>query len=281
MAPLPHADAGPCPWPAPPEEIALRIGQIHIWCAAPRDFSRSLSSFRSLLSVAELDRSAKFHFPTDCDSYIIRHALLRLILGRYLQQAPSGIEFSHGPYGKPMVKACGVPLHFNDSHSAELVLFAITAVGPVGVDVECMRPIAEFESIASQYFTPREVEVMRALPAGKKLEAFYSCWTGKEAYLKATGEGIGESLHKVEVILDAGLRATSLSFHGDEVCSAPAWQLRAFSPAPGYLGAVSVQTDLSELDLWRIPACWADPAALRKYISSRTSSTCFPSIDIR
>jgi 4'-phosphopantetheinyl transferase len=251
----PQPAVEPCSWPAPPQDIVLHSNAVHIWCAAPRAFSQSLARFHSLLSTEERERAAKFHFAADRDSYTIRHGLRRLFLSRYTRQDPSQIEFAHGPFGKPEIKADGASLFFNDSHSAELALFAVTSHCPLGVDIECMRPIPEFENIAARFFSPPEVQMMRELSPDQRMTAFYSCWTAKEAYLKATGEGIGAGLDKVEVTLDQDLQAVALRVPADSEAS-DKWSVRAFSPALGYLGAVAVNAEISKVSLWRFPAGW-------------------------
>jgi 4'-phosphopantetheinyl transferase len=253
--PLPQPDADPCTWPTPARPIAPSASEVHVWCATPAALSQHLSSFHSLISVAERDRADKFRFAADREGYIIRHGILRIILSRYLELEPTRIEFVHGYAGKPALKADRVPLFFNDSHSRELALFAFTGGCPIGVDIECVRPIPEFESIASHYFSPREVQRMRTLSSDKKMTAFYSCWTGKEAYLKATGEGIGKSLDKVEITLDEDLRAIALHVPGNPQ-SPSEWKVRAFSPAPGYLAAIALHGEISAVNCWRFPASW-------------------------
>lgn len=237
-------------WPPAPQDLALRDGEIHVWCAAPAAFFPELDRFRSLISQPELARAARFHFPVHRDHYIIRHGILRLILGRYLRQEPSRIEFGQGKFGKPTVKTDS-SLHFNDSHSGDLALFAFTKLGPIGVDIECVRPIPDFENIAARYFCAREIALMRELSPDDKMTAFFSCWTGKEAYLKATGEGIGQGLDKVEIKLDENLRATALHIPGDVHTH---WTIGAFTPAPRYLGAVALVGEIPAVSQWQFCA---------------------------
>ena len=248
---LPQPQAGRCPWPAPPPNPALRPGETHLWCAEPGAFHQHLSRFNGLISEAEQDRAARFHSAGHRDAYIIRHGVLRLLLGQYLRQAPAEIEFLHGSRGKPVIPAAASELHFNESHSGDLALFAFTTVCPIGVDIERIRPIPDFERIATHYFSAQEVHMMRELPPDQRMKAFYACWTGKEAYLKATGEGIGAGLDKVEITLDQNLEAAGLTVSED---SHAAWRLHPFSPAPGYLGAVALTGTITALSLWRFPA---------------------------
>jgi 4'-phosphopantetheinyl transferase len=157
-------------------------------------------------------------------------------------QRPTEIEFCDGRFGKPEIKG-GLSrerLNFSISHSGDLALYAVPRLGPVGVDVEWLRPVPHFEEIASRFFSPRETEMLMTLSTDRRMEGFFACWTRKEAFLKATGEGIGGGLAKAEVTLTPWeepeiLRTSAESEAGNEC------QLRSFSPDPGYLAAVAFQ----------------------------------------
>lgn len=240
-------------WPSAPDAIRLTPGQVHLWAAALHEFLDQVPKLELVLSHDELARAGKFHFVEDCNRYMIRHALLRLILSPYLEQRPSTIEFQHGAYGKPEVRrrSAARPVFFNTSHSSEIAVYAITLDCPVGVDVERTRQIPEIEDIASRFFLPRETRTLLALPASSRLQAFYSCWTRKEAFLKATGEGIAENLEKVEVTLAPEDQPEVVSLTGDPRAR-ERWQLRPFSPAAGYLGCLAYRNETLAFSQWRV-----------------------------
>jgi 4'-phosphopantetheinyl transferase len=206
------------------------------------DYHGEWPQFYGLLSSAERARAERFRFCKDRNDYIICHGMLRIILGRYLGRRPAEIEFCYGRFGKPEIKGdlVGMHLNFSASHSGDLALYAVTCSGPVGVDVECVRPVPHFEEIALRFFSPHEAEMLMALPTECRMEGFLNCWTRKEAFLKATGEGIGEGLAKVEVTLTPGKEAEILRIAGESQ-GRTEWQLRSFSPAPGYLAAVAFE----------------------------------------
>jgi 4'-phosphopantetheinyl transferase len=165
-----------------------------------------------------------------------------MILSRYLAQCPTEIEFCDGRFGNAEIKADLVREHlsFSISHAGDLALYAVTRLCPVGMDVEWLRPVPHLEEIASRFFSPRETERLMALSTECRMERFFACWTRKEAFLKATGEGIGEGLAEPEVALTPWeepeiLRTTAESEARTE------WQLRSFSPALRYLAAVAFQ----------------------------------------
>jgi len=241
-------------WPLPPDAIRIESGQVHLWATGMNDFADQAPALAVLLAPEEQVRAARFKFAEDRNRFVIRQGLLRLILGRYLRLLPSTIQFQQGRYGKPEVRteaAGGAPLFFNTSHSSEIAVCAITSACPIGVDIERMREIPEIQNIARRFFLPRETRTLMALPADSRLRAFYSCWTRKEAFLKATGEGIAESLAKVEVTLAPDDMPGVVSVAGDLRASEP-WQLQPFSPASGYLGCVAYRNTAFALSQWRV-----------------------------
>ena len=247
-------DAGPVlQWPPAPETIRLEPGQVHLWAAALNEFVAQSSKLWALLPPAEQARAEKFRFLEDRNRFVIRRGLLRLVLSRYLEQLPSTIEFRHGAYGKPEVQPAGTstPLFFNASHSGEIAVCAITSACPIGVDVEHTLEISNIQNIARRFFLPRETQTLMALPAESRLLAFYACWTRKEAFLKATGEGIAESLTKVEVTLAPEDKPGVVSLAGDPRAREH-WQLHPFAPAPGYLGCIAYRNAVLAISQWRV-----------------------------
>lgn len=82
------------------------------------------------------------------------------------------------------------------------------------------------------------------------MEGFFNCWTRKEAYLKATGEGIADALPRIEVSLTPGEAARLSKINGDAL-AASRWQLGGLAPAPGFVGAVAIKADSFRLSCWR------------------------------
>jgi 4'-phosphopantetheinyl transferase len=250
--PAPEDAAPALQWPLAPQPIRLQPGQVHLWAAATNDFTSQVRQLGLLLSPAEQAAAGKFRYVRDRNRYLVRRGLLRLLLGRYLPLPPSAIEFQLGPYGKPELRAgAAAPLFFNASHSADIAVCAITSACPIGVDIERTRKIPDILKIARRYFRPRETETLLALPADARLQAFYACWTRKEAFLKATGEGIAESLPKIEVTLAPQDPPAVVSLFGKPRASEQ-WQLQPFSPAPGYVGCVAYHHAPLALSQWRV-----------------------------
>jgi 4'-phosphopantetheinyl transferase len=181
---------------------------------------------------------------------------LRKILGSYLKAHPREIAFRYGKNGKPeLLQPHQSPtLHFNLAHSADLAVLAVASFGPVGVDIERVRPIGELDGIAAQFFSQDEKDGLAALPDEERQAAFYRLWTRKEAFLKATGEGIADSLAEVEINFSPTEPARLLRLFGDTV-TARHWTILELDPAPNFIGALAVQARDLQIKRWR----WIEP----------------------
>jgi phosphopantetheinyl transferase len=155
--------------------------------------SDTVSSFQKLLSVQELGKALKFRFIKDQHRYIITHAMLRTILGRYLKLVPAEIDFVSNDYGKPSLPEKYEKIHFNLSHSKGLSALAFSTKSEIGIDIERIDPEFDFDMIANAHFSKAENRFLHAEKMESR-EKFYTLWTRKEAFLKAVGIGIGENL---------------------------------------------------------------------------------------
>jgi 4'-phosphopantetheinyl transferase len=159
------------------------------------------------------------------------------VLARYLGRVPVYVK---GPRGKPAL--VGGEIEFNVSHSGGLVAVAVARGRAVGVDIERITKTPPRGRIAEHFFAPAEVAALRALPADEQTEAFFRCWTRKEAYLKARGDGLSVELASFAVSLDADPRAGMAD---------AGWSFHTFTPAPGYAGAVVVEGRMGKLTVRR------------------------------
>jgi 4'-phosphopantetheinyl transferase len=208
------------------------------------------------LTADERQRAERFLFEKDRTHFVVARGLLRVLLGRYLRQDSPHLRFTYGPHGKPALATDTdrMSLCFNVSHSHGLALYAITRGREVGVDVERIRPEIAQEKIAERFFSPREVTVLRALPTPLQAPAFFACWTRKEAYIKAKGDGLTLPLDQFDVSLAPGEPAALLHTAWDPQ-EAAGWALQDLAPASGYRAAVAVAGHA-----WRL-TCWDGPAA--------------------
>jgi len=243
-------------WNSAPQTLTLQCDEVHVWRAALDLPESQVRSLWDTLTVDERQRAERYIFATDRMHFVVARGLLRVLLGRYLRQGPQHLRFTYGPHGKPAlaIDTGGATLRFNVSHSHGLVLYAFTHGREVGVDVERIRPEVAQEKIAEHFFSPREVAVLRALPTPLQATAFFACWTRKEAYIKAKGDGLALPLAQFDVSLAPDEPAALLRTAWDPQ-EAACWALQDLAPAPGYRAAVAVAGHA-----WRL-TCWDGPAA--------------------
>jgi 4'-phosphopantetheinyl transferase len=236
----------------PPSGLKLMADEIHIWAAVLGQAESRLDEFIQMLSSDERVRAEKFFFERDRRRFIVRRGILRAILGLYLDIEPRRVAFLYGRNGKPEQADAfeKESVHFNVSDSDGISLFAFTRDREIGVDIEHIRDIPEMEQIAERFFSIKENEVLRTLPWSQKREAFFSCWTCKEAFIKALGEGLSLPLDKFDVSLTPGALAKLLSIEGDSR-EASRWSVHNFKPAPDYLGSFAVKSHRFETKRWR------------------------------
>ena len=233
---------------------ALRDGEIHVWRASLDRPAPSVLALRALLSEDERARADRFLLEHHRRRFAVCRGLLRVVLGRYLNRPPERLAFAYGPSGKPTL-AGPAPLLFNVSHSDELAVYAVARDREISIDVERVRPVAQPENIADHFFSPPERHALRAVPPERRLEAFYDCWTRKEAYVKARGEGLGHPLDQFAVSFGPGAPARLMPVSADSAREIAGWSLQALSPGAGYVGALAARGDG-----WRtVQRRWPDP----------------------
>lgn len=182
--------------PAP--VLSLGPDEVHVWRAKLDAATPALvGAMTALLSPDETERARKFYFERDRRRFAICRGILRTLLGRYLGAAPAGIAFRYGPNGKPALSLAhaagprGVALSFNVAHSDDLALFAIAGGGEIGIDVERIRELPDWEAVAEVSFSPQELARLRACEPAHRRDEFFRAWTRQEAVLKALGTGLG------------------------------------------------------------------------------------------
>jgi len=246
--------ASPYSWRPPPVALELQNDEVHVWRATLDLPIGQVWGLLNLLSADERRTAERFHFQTHRNRYIIGRGLLRTILSRYLNSAPGRLRFCYGPYGKPsLVEAYGEEtLSFNVSHSRDLALFAVTRGRALGVDIEHVAADLASQQLAERFFSPREVAVLRTLPVHLRQEGFFTCWTRKEAYLKARGEGLMLALEQFEVSLIPGEPA-ALRYTQEGPQEASRWSLQDLFPGPEYVAALAVEGHEWRLSCWQWP----------------------------
>lgn len=246
LAPGSDETAGPAPafedaWLSHAEpadgEWTLPAGEVHVWRATLERPAAVVARMRALLAEDERQRADEFHFERDRRRYVVGRALLRSLLGRYLGCAPQELLFDYGELGKPTLP--GGPW-FNLSHSGPVALYAFTLVGEVGIDVELDEEVSRSERIAERFFSPAEVAELRALPDELQQSAFLACWTRKEAFIKARGDGLSLALDGFDVALapDAPVALLRTAWSAQEPAR---WHLQDLSDSgAGYVAALAL-----------------------------------------
>ena len=223
------------------KQVDLGPGEIHVWPVPLDPPPEEVRSLERLLAPDEIQRAYRFRFDRHRRRFIVGRGMLRSLLGAYLQRDPAALTFTYGPKGKPALdeEAGAGALKFNLSHSSELGLYGLVLDEELGIDVERLRPMPDAEQIAERFFSQSERETLRTVPEEKKANAFFHCWTRKEAYIKATGDGLSMPLDRFDVTLLPGEPARMLSADGDAE-KASRWSMVHLDPAPGYIGALAI-----------------------------------------
>ncbi len=238
-------------WCVPSKPLIFDSDQVHVW-RATLDLSPSqIDSFWHTLSSDEKARAERFYFHRDRDRFVAARGVLRAILGLYLEKAPEGLSFCYGSHGKPaLVQESDNAIRFYISHSDGVALYAVTRGREVGIDLELIRRGLEIEEIAERFFSPLEIAALRALPTPLRTDAFFLCWTRKEAYIKARGEGLSLPLDQFDVSLIPGESATLMSTRPDSD-EAFRWSLQDLTMDPGYAAALAVEGHGQSYAYWQ------------------------------
>jgi 4'-phosphopantetheinyl transferase len=232
----------------------LGTRDVHVWRVCLEQREASVERLRQLLSSDEQARADRFHFDIDRRHFIVARGSLRTILSRYLEIAPAEIQFSYESHGKPRIASANSQaerLKFNVAHSGGLALHAFTLVGEIGIDLEHIRPEFTGDDIARRFFSAPEVARLDKLPTQTRHEAFFNCWTRKEAFIKAKGVGLSLALDQFDVTLAPAEPAALLRTYWDEN-EAARWSLQAIDPGSGYAGAVALEAHDWQLSCWQM-----------------------------
>jgi len=218
--------------------LALDDREVQLWVVRLEASDHTFARAFSWLSPDEVERADRFRFDKHRKAFVLGRAALRALIGGYLRFPPEEASFNYGPKGKPALSRPPAPLFFNMSNSGDLAAYAFTFDCEIGVDVEHRRRLLEIESIAQRFFASEEVAELMGLSEAERPDGFFNCWTRKEAYIKAVGEGLSVPLDSFRVTLQPGVPARMVDLHGS-TAAAEHWTLHAFTPEPEYAGAIA------------------------------------------
>lgn len=251
--PRAEADVGRTPfeaiaWPSPLGLPALEANAVHAWVSplhVPWDERMALAK---VLDAAERDRASRFRFPKHRWEFVTARGTLKTVLGRYLDVPADRVRLAYGEKGKPYLVGPegSLDLRFNLSHSGDFFLIGVAAGRELGIDIERIRADLADDGMARTSFSEPEVAVFRALAAHQREQAFFACWSRKEAFIKATGEGVSYGLQDFDVTLGPEEEPRLLGCRKD-AAAVSRWKLRALDPVPGYAAAL-----VAEGHDWRV-----------------------------
>lgn len=213
-------------------------GEIHVWYAQlPMD---SFQQSPSILSLEECARAARFKVERSRDEFLLARVVLRTLAGAYLGIRPQEVKLDQEANAKPCLDSSHAScLRFNLSHSEGLTVAAFCRDARIGIDVEKVRHNFAIEDIWERFFSVAERKALRAVPSSEQYEAFFRCWTRKEAYIKARGEGLSHPLHQFDVSIDA--KNASLLATRPEPEEADRWSIYSVPMPEGYIAAVAIE----------------------------------------
>ena len=218
----------------------LGRAEVQVWLAALPPGEAALTGLSPLLSPEECQRAERFSVSEPRRQFVFGRVCLRQILGACLGREPASLVLERQPHGKPCLawpEGGDADLRFNLSHSGRRLAIALARGRDVGVDLEQIQPLKEEALLAGRIFSPREQAEWRSLPEAQQRTAFFNGWTRKEAWLKATGEGLTDDLAAIEVTLAPGKDAAWLALPGGLPVGRE-WAVRALPLPPDYAGAV-------------------------------------------
>jgi len=239
-------------WKEPPSSLELTPNQVDLWCAQVDAQPDVVAEFHSTLSVEEKSRANRFRFPRDRSRFVVSRGVLRVLLSSYLRSSPGAVRLATDEKGKPFVPVdqhpnLRAPIRFNTSHSESWAVFAFSKELELGIDVEYVQRDVDYEAILESQFSEAEKTQLRALSPDARRLAFFRLWTRKEAYLKATGDGLRTALDSFTVPLERDLgRPITLTMNELSIS-----MLYSFIPAHDYEGALVVVGSGHDLRFWR------------------------------
>jgi len=228
-------------WETPHEPLFLPRDEVHVWCFTLDEYVVYFESFLQMLAPDEVEKARRYCFHKDREHFAVARGMSKSILSGYLKVMPKEVQFRYNSFGKPALSDHRkADLRFNVSHSHGLALLAVTREREVGIDLEYQRREIATEDLAERFFSAAEVKSLTRLPKEMQSEAFFKCWTRKEAYIKAIGEGLSFPLDRFTVSLHPSERPELRDVVGNPQ-EMSRWSFWDLSPNSRYAAALVVE----------------------------------------
>ena len=228
--------------------LQLTSDEVHVWGVDLNRCADPVPSFNELLSSDELERAERFKFDIHKHQFVTFRGMLRKLVGRYLDIEPSTVQFHYNDQGKPSVAPSmnALNLQFNLSHSNDVAAFAFVRDQEIGVDIEQINNTLDWKSMAPQVFHHNELSHLQQIPTSEQIECFYRYWTSKEAFLKATGIGIDDTIHKLDFspLINGHAEVFTEPEEGNE------WVRIAFAPLEHTIGSLMIQRKVLRITVY-------------------------------
>ncbi len=241
-------------FPGPSEgTMCLGEDEIHLWAASLCLSAGVAEELLGVLSADERDRIRRLRVDRQRRRAAASRGLLRYLLASYTDTTPDHLRFEYGAKGKPAL-AGPTPngsLHFSLAHSADLLLVGIARGHGIGVDIELMRPLSNVDRLAARCLSSTERALFRRVPSAQRSQAFLVCWTRKEAFAKAIGQGLALRPRRIEVTPPPELPARLLAVDGDRG-KAAGWELFHLEPEPAHVGALAARKSERRIGAWNL-----------------------------
>lgn len=237
-------------WQPTPDSLKLSYENIDIWLCDLKNLSTNIDQFYSKLSEDEQDRAEKLKIGSKRQQYIITRGSLRKYLGLLAEADPAVFKFKYLKHGKPILEESSqyADISFNVSHSNDIALIAISRKQNIGIDVEKINYEIDPQTLVSRFFSKAEQSEFNALPKTIKAKAFCACWTRKEAFIKAIGDGVAYGLDKFDVSVDPETQQPKISLHKP---STEIWSALNLHINNDYMACLVSNTDAINVRCWR------------------------------
>lgn len=206
-------------------------------------YINNIATYWEYLSVKEKVQANKYYSNSLRDKYIMSHGILRHILSYYTIQYPQDIVFTYNKYGKPFLKNSNI--HFNMSHSHNMVSYIVALNYRVGIDIELRDNNLDVQELSNLVLTPRESKYFSNLNSQEKLSFFYYIWTKKESLIKANGQGLSWPINTIEAITLATERTILLI--NEKNALQKEWYCYELEAPKNYSGAIAIENKIEEI----------------------------------